>query len=68
MTHLWPVELADADPTDRPNGDRQHSSRRSRRKAWRDGFAAQTVIAGLEDDRSYRAFERAIVASFGHDR
>jgi len=66
MTYLRPIESTDADPADLPNGDRQGSgSRRSRRKAWRDGFAAQTVIAGLEDDRSYRAFERAIVASFG---
>ena len=65
MMHLWPVESDDADPADRPNGDRQSSSRRSRRTAWRDGFAAQTVIAGLEDDRSYRVFERAIVASMG---
>jgi len=66
MTALRPIESTDADPADLPNGDRQGSgSRRSRRKAWRDGFAAQTVIAGLEDDRSYRAFERAIVASFG---
>ena len=48
-----------------PTGIAKSGSRRSRRKAWRDGFAAQTVIAGLEDDRSYRAFERAIVASFG---
>jgi hypothetical protein len=46
MTHLWPVESADTDPTDRPNGDRKHSSRTSRRKAWRDGFATQTVIDG----------------------
>jgi hypothetical protein len=66
MTALRPIESTDAEPADLPNGDRQGTgSRRSRRKAWRDGFAAQTVIAGLEDDRSYRAFERAIVASFG---
>ena len=65
MTNLWPIESTDADPGDQPNGDRQSSSRRSRRKAWRDGFAAQTVIGGLEDDRSYRAFERAIVVGFG---
>jgi hypothetical protein len=65
MTHLWPVESTDADPADPLNGDRQRRSRRLRRTAWRDGFATQTVIAGLEDDRSYRAFERAIVASFG---
>ena len=66
MTNVWPIESTDADPAADPlNGDRQSSSRRSRRKAWRDGFAAQTVIAGLEDDRSYQALERAIVASFG---
>jgi hypothetical protein len=66
MTILRPIESIDADLADPPNGDRQGSdSRRSRRKAWRDGFAAQTVIAGLEDNRSYRAFERTIVASFG---
>jgi hypothetical protein len=66
MTYLRPIEPSDADPADQPAGERQgRSSRRSRRKAWRDGLAAQTVIAGLEDDRSYRAFERAIVASFG---
>jgi hypothetical protein len=38
-------------------------NRRSRRLPWRDGLAAQTVIADLEDTRSYRAFERAIVGS-----
>jgi hypothetical protein len=66
MTTLRPIESSDADPADLPNGDRRGSgSRRSRRKAWRDGFAAQTVIGNLEDERCYRAFERAIVASFG---
>ena len=38
--------------------------RRSRRNVWRDGLAAHSVIAGLEDAKSYRAFERAIIASF----
>ena len=33
MMHLWPVESDDADPADRPNGDRQSSSRRSQRGA-----------------------------------
>jgi hypothetical protein len=66
MTYLRPIDSNDADPAADPlNGDRQRSSRRSRRKPWRHGFAAQTVIGGLEDDRCYRAFERAIVASFG---
>src|SRR5215831_2022297 len=37
--------------------------RRSRRRAWRGGLADQTVVQGLEDVRSYRAFERALIAS-----
>jgi hypothetical protein len=37
--------------------------RRSRRRAWRDGLADQTVVKGLEDVRSYRAFERTLISS-----
>src|SRR5215813_13895127 len=37
--------------------------RRSRRHAWRDGLADQTVVRDIEDIRSYRAFERALVGS-----
>ena len=37
--------------------------RRSRRRAWRDGLADQTVVNDFEDIRSYRAFERALVGS-----
>jgi hypothetical protein len=37
--------------------------RRSRRRAWRDGLADQTVVQGLEDVRSYRAFERTLIGS-----
>jgi hypothetical protein len=37
--------------------------RRRRRRAWRDGLADQTVVQTLEDVRSYRAFERALIAS-----
>jgi hypothetical protein len=66
VTYLRPIEPTGADPAELATGEGNGgSSRRSRRKAWRDGFAAQTVIAGLEDDRSYRAFELAIVADFG---
>ena len=36
---------------------------RSRRNIWRDGLAAHSVIAGLEDTRSYRAFERAFISN-----
>jgi len=37
--------------------------RRSRRRAWREGLADQTVVQGLEDVRAYRAFERTLVGS-----
>src|SRR5262245_978151 len=42
-----------------PHGKR----RRSRRRAWRDGLADQTVVKTLEHVRSYRAFERALISS-----
>src|SRR5262245_3132554 len=41
----------------------QGKRRRSRRRAWRDGLADQTVVQTLENVRSYRAFERALIAS-----
>lgn len=40
------------------------TTRWSRPRAWRHGFAAQTVIENIEDRRSYRSFERAITVSF----
>jgi hypothetical protein len=43
--------------------DPQGKRRRSRRRAWRDGLADQTVVQTLEDVRSYRAFERALIGS-----
>jgi len=43
--------------------DPQSKRRRSRRRAWRDGLADQTVVNDLEDIRSYRAFERALIGS-----
>ena len=30
---------------------------------WRDGLADQTVVGDIEDIRSYRAFERALIGS-----
>jgi hypothetical protein len=48
---------------DVPGGDLQSKRRRSRRRAWRDGLADQTVVKTLEDVPSYRAFERALVSS-----
>jgi hypothetical protein len=59
---MWsdPVEEDVSVPLDiGPQGKR----RRSRRRAWRDGLADQTVVQDLEDVRSYRAFERALIAS-----
>jgi len=41
----------------------QGKRRRSRRRAWRDGLADQTVVNTLEDVRCYRAFERALIGS-----
>jgi hypothetical protein len=43
--------------------DPQGKRRRSRRRAWRDGLADQTIVKTLEDVRSYRAFERALIGS-----
>jgi len=43
--------------------DPRSKRRRSRRRAWRDGLADQTVVSNLEDVRSYRAFERVLIGS-----
>jgi hypothetical protein len=43
--------------------DLQNKRRRSRRRAWRDGLADETVVSNLEDIRSYRAFERVLIGS-----
>jgi hypothetical protein len=43
--------------------DPQNKRGRSRRRAWRDGLAEQTVVKAFEDARCYRAFERALVGS-----
>jgi hypothetical protein len=60
---MWrPNEPAVEDISDFP-GNGIQSKRRSRRRAWRDGLADQTVVQGLEDVRSYRAFERTLVGS-----
>src|SRR5215831_7495989 len=60
---MWrPNEPVEEGVSDFPDIDRQSKRRRSRR-GWRDGLAAQTVVRNLEDVRSYRAFERALVGS-----
>jgi hypothetical protein len=37
---------------------------RSRRNALRHGLTAETLIATLEDEKEYRAFERSVVATY----
>jgi hypothetical protein len=61
---MWrPNELVEEGISDFSGIDRQSKHRRSRRRAWRDGLADQTVVNDLEDIRSYRAFERALIGS-----
>jgi hypothetical protein len=61
---MWrPNESVEEGVSDLPGNDLQNKRRRSRRRAWRDGLADQTVVKTLEDVRSYRAFERALVGS-----
>jgi hypothetical protein len=61
---MWrPNEAAEEDVSDLPGIDPHSKRRRSRRRAWRDGLADQTVIKTLEHVRSYRAFERALIGS-----
>jgi hypothetical protein len=63
MTMWTALEPVEDDVSDLPAIDPENKHRRSRRRAWRDGLAAQTVIETLEDVRSYRSFERTIIAS-----
>src|SRR5262249_39452079 len=62
---MWrPNEPVEEDISHLPGNDMQSNHHRSRRRAWRDGLADQTVVRDpLEDARSYRAFERALIAS-----
>jgi hypothetical protein len=61
---MWrPNEPVEEDVSDLTGIDPSSKRRRSRRRAWRDGLADQTVVRNLEDIRSYRAFERALIGS-----
>src|SRR5215472_18492663 len=60
---MWPNEPVEEDISDVPDIGPQSKRRRSRRRAWRDGLADQTVVRNVEEVRSYRAFERALVGS-----
>ena len=62
MTMWRPTVPAEEEVSNLPGIDPQ-GKRRSRRRAWRNGLADQTVVRNLEDVRSYRAFERALVGS-----
>src|SRR5262245_9779581 len=62
--NMWrPNEPAEEDVSAPPGMDLQNKRRRSRRRAWHEGVANQTVVNNLEDVRSYRAFERALIGS-----
>jgi hypothetical protein len=63
MTMWRATESAEEDVSDLPGIDPQRKRRRSRRRAWRDGLADQTVVQTLEHVRSYRAFERVLIGS-----
>jgi hypothetical protein len=61
---MWrPNEPVEEDGLNLVGIDPQSKRRRSRRRAWLEGLADQTVIQVLEDVRSYRAFERTLVGS-----
>ena len=61
---MWrPNESVEEGVSGLPGNDLQNKRRRSRRRAWRDGLADQSVVKALEHVRSYRAFERALIAS-----
>src|SRR6516164_5253497 len=60
---MWrPTEPAE-DVSDPAGIDLQNKRRRSRRRAWRDGLADQTVVTTLEHVRSYRAFELTLIGN-----
>src|SRR5437016_2409357 len=63
MTMWRPHETSQEDVSNLAGNDSERKRRRSRRHAWRDGLADQTVVRNLEDVRSYRAFERTLVGS-----
>ena len=61
---MWrPNEAVEEDVSNLPGIDPQSKRRRSRRRAWRDGLADQTVVQTFEDVRAYRASERTLIGS-----
>src|SRR5262245_5392933 len=63
MTMWRPAEPAEEDVSNLPGIDPHGKRHRSRRRAWRDGLADQTVVTTLEHVRSYRAFERILIGN-----
>jgi hypothetical protein len=63
MTMWRPHEPAEEDVANFAGNDPERKRRRFRYRAWRDGLADQTVVKALEHVRSYRVFERALIAS-----
>ena len=62
MNFLRTITPIDDDESEFDGADQGHGKRRSNRKPWRAGFAAQTVVANLDDIKSYKLFERTIVS------
>jgi hypothetical protein len=60
---MWTNGDVEEDVSDLPGIDPQNKRRRSGRHAWRGGLSDQTVVKTLENVRSYRAFERALLGS-----
>jgi len=61
---MWRLKEPDEEDVSNSSGiDPCSRRRRSRRQASRDGLADQTVIKGLENVRSYRAFERSLIGT-----
>jgi hypothetical protein len=63
MTMWTPKGDVEDDVSDLPGIALPNKRRRSRRHAWRDGLADQTVAKTFENIRAYRAFERALIGS-----
>ena len=64
IVSMWRPNESIGDDVSGTRGIDPRSKRcRSRRRAWRDGLADQTVVTTLEHVRSYRAFERVLIGS-----
>jgi hypothetical protein len=62
MNFLRTIAPIEDDESGFDSADQGHGKRRSNRKPWQAGFAAQTVVTNLDDIKSYKLFERTIVS------